>query len=71
MLKQQIRICWDCKHIRMVTSTPSYSQATPGDDFSLFCNEGLWVLDPKSDGIEILKSNLEKAENCQEFGDRV
>ena len=66
----QHRVCWSCERVSFVTSSPGYSEWTPGDAFALSCSCGYWVFESDDDGLDDFRRKLESAETCADFSPR-
>jgi hypothetical protein len=58
--------CIGCKHFWVDMGSPGYSELTPGDDFSIYCNKNHWEF-RKFSTEEHFKQCLKTANTCQDY----
>jgi len=63
----KIKTCLECKHFKIETETSSYSEMTPGDEFSMECSFDHWKVDPLSTTEDKFREFMAKAGTCKDF----
>lgn len=58
------RTCLACGNLVVVTGHPSYSEATPGQAWQMYCRKQVWEFDPYEDGLDRFRALLETAQTC-------
>jgi hypothetical protein len=61
------KTCMLCKYWYFDGGSPGYSEYTPGIDWSMLCNEGVWDCDDKYITVGGFRSIMKKAESCSKF----
>ncbi len=46
---------------------PDWSELTPGSDYSMGCNKGVWSLDPFRDGLDVFRAKITSSTTCDKF----
>ena len=46
MTSSRGRTCYSCRHLRVDTEIPAYSEVTPGEPFAMKCEKGHWSVRP-------------------------
>lgn len=64
---QAIITCLDCRHFAVRTREPDYSDYTPGEGFTMFCQLHHWMSDEWEDGTDAVRSHLRSARTCPQF----
>jgi len=74
-LKEDMRYCWECKHLWIAEEVPGYSEMTPGLPPELKCLKGYFSISPNYRSKRektirdtcTLKECLEMAKTCNDF----
>lgn len=62
-----MKLCIFCKHFVFDNATSGFSELTPGDQASIYCDKNHWELDFYDDNVNAFREKIKKGESCKDF----